>query len=162
MVRSHAGVTRRRCLIQLRQDARVVGSRSQLNFLVSWRSNKNVLVPNPVAKNFLKACNSTFQPGFMSYSILNMTDSYFYDCGAWKASLSYFWTSAYVLQHSGCWRWGLPGWMEMDITSQLFLCVWFTNFLQKGETVSDPNKLRVLGGESWAPDNLLCKTVIMV
>ena len=146
MVRSHAGAMRKRCLMELRQDAWVMGSRSQLNFLVSWRSNKNLLVPNPVAKNFLKACNSTFQPGFMSYSILNMTDSYFYDRGAWKASLSYFWTSAYVLQRSGCWRRGLFGWMELDITSQLFSCVWFTKFLQKGETGGDPNKLRVLGG----------------
>lgn len=148
------GVLGKRCLTQSNQNAWRMGRMSQLNFLVSWRSNKNPFSFKLVAENFPKAHESTFPPCLVLYSILNLTDSSFYDYGTWKASLSYFWTSVFISQHSGYWKCGL---FERKLIEPSSFCVCvcvICNFSQKGGTVCNSDKLRVLGGDSWPPDNL--------
>lgn len=125
-----------------------MGSESHVNFLVSWRSNKNAFSFKPCCSNVPKAHKATSLPCLVLCSILHVTDS--------SMTVELERPHCPISAHQSSFRStgdaegvGYVGeWTMIELSSRLLCAI--CSFLQKPGIAYDPDKLRVLG----VPDNL--------
>lgn len=134
-----------------------MGSGSHVNFLVSWRSNKNPFRFKPCCSNVPKAHKSTSLPCLVLCSVLHVADSFMTvelerpHCPISAHQSSFRSTGdAEGVGYMGEWKPTEP--------SRRLLCA-ICSFLQKPGIAYNRDKLRVLGGQVLAGFQIICLIV---